>query len=106
MAVLRPSSAASVFARSSHLLLTLSRLLPTRCVGVHLLVAVGVELAPVGVDKILPVRCEVLRDKDPWPDLEEVRSSRRVWYAKGAADEDAKDLEPDKDGSERSILSG
>ena len=78
VAVLRPSNAASVFARSSHLLLTLSRLLPTRCVGAHLLVAAGVELPPVGVAKILPVRCGVLRDKDPWPDLEEVRSSKRV----------------------------
>lgn len=74
-----------------------------RCVGVHLLVAEAVELPPVGVAKILPVRREALRDKDPCPVLEELPSRRRVWYAKGAVDEDAKGFEPDEKESERSI---
>lgn len=75
-----------------------------RCVGVHLLVAEGVELPPVGVAKTLLVRREVLRDKGPCPVLEVFLSRRRVWYAKGPADEDAKGFEPDERESERSIL--
>lgn len=99
-----PSCAASVFARSSHLLLTLSKLLPTRCEGVHLRVAVGVEAPPVGVAKMFPVRCEVLRDKGPLPAVEDVRSRRRVWYANGPADVNGRGLGRGRNESGRSVL--
>ena len=53
---------------------------------------VGVEAPPVGVAKMLPVRCEVLRDKGPLPAVDDVRSRRRVWYANGPADVDGRGL--------------
>ena len=75
------SSIAFSLARSSHLLRTASKLAPIRCDGAHRRVPVGVPV-PFGLNR--PVDCELLRASVPAPPrVEEVRSSRRVWYAKG-----------------------
>jgi hypothetical protein len=66
-------------ARSSHFPRTTSKLLPTRCDGVHLLVLVGVADDPFGFVKIPMPDCELLRDSDPPPPRDEVRSSSLVW---------------------------
>jgi hypothetical protein len=64
-------------ARSSHFPLTASRLLVTRCPGVHLLVAEEFE-DPVGlVVKILLLDCESLRESVPL-EVDDVRSSNLV----------------------------
>lgn len=68
----------SAFARSSHLPRTASRLLPTRCDGVHLLVLAGVT-DPLGLGNIPLLDCELLRESDPPPPREAVRSKSRVW---------------------------
>lgn len=78
-----PSSPAAVSARarSSHLSLTRSQLAPTRWPGVHLRVGV-----PVGELRMALVDCEPARDRDPL--REDVRSSKRFWYANGAPAEE------------------
>ena len=82
----RASSVVSVFARSSHLRIA-SRLCPTRCVGVHLLVFVGVPFDdPVKFESKSLCGVELLRDMEPAREL--VRSKRRVWYANGPVESD------------------
>lgn len=77
------SIASAALERSSHLPRTalISKLPPTRWEGVHLLVALGVEVAllelPVGVDRRLFLACEPARERVPL--REEVRSSRAFW---------------------------
>jgi len=77
----------SALARSSHFPRTASRLLPTRWDGAHLRVVAGVEEDPVVLLNMLPVDRELLRESDPPLPRDDVRSSRRVWYAKGPVEE-------------------
>lgn len=62
--------------RSSHLPRMVSKLPLTRCEGVHLLVAFGVVLSPVGEANIPFLDTEAARERDPLP-RDEVRSRRR-----------------------------
>ena len=72
------SSCNSALDRSSHFPRTVSKLLATRCVGAHRLVALGVPLPPVG-EASTPLRERVpARESDPVPLRDEVRSSNRV----------------------------
>ena len=87
--------------RSSHLPRVESKLFPTRCDGVHFL------LIETGLFELLRIPipdCELLRDSEPPPPREDVRSRRRVWYANGAAAPDLEGLEALEDVEfERSI---
>jgi len=76
--------------RSSHFPRVESKLLPTRCDGVHFL------LIEAGLFELLRIPipdCELLRDSEPPPPREDVRSRRRVWYANGAAIPELEKLE-------------
>lgn len=80
------SRAASAFARSSHFPLTVSKLFVTRCDGVHR--GLGAD-DPFGFARETdpPARArELLRASGLLPLREEVRSRRRVWYAKAPAE--------------------
>lgn len=78
----KSSSPAASLVRSSHLPRVASRLFVTRCDGVHLLVLGGFP-EPVGLVRIPKPDCELLLERELPPPLEDVRSKRRVWYAKG-----------------------
>lgn len=81
---LRPSSAASARARSSHLSRTVSRLVPGRCEGVHRLLAGttgGLEPVPVVVGLTRDVgrdEMDEFREREFVDEREAVRWSRRV----------------------------
>lgn len=79
---LRPSSAASARARSSHLSRTVSRLVPGRCEGVHRLVAGTTGgLEPVVVGLTMDVgrdEMDEFREREFVDEREAVRWSRRV----------------------------
>lgn len=79
-----PSSAASAFARSSHLPRTVSKLFTTRCDGVHRLAACNPFGLASGLEPPARER-ELLRASGLTPLREDVRSRRRVWYAKAPA---------------------
>ena len=72
------SSCDSALDRSSHFPRTMSRLLATRCVGAHLLVALGVPLPPVGEARTPFLERVPARESEPVPLRDEVRSSNRV----------------------------
>lgn len=98
------SSCGSALDRSSHLPRTMSRLLVARCVGAHLLVALGVPLPPVGEARTPLLERVPVRERVPVPLRDAVRSSSRVWYAKGpTALVPVLELE-DETESERSML--
>ena len=87
--------------RSSHLPRVESKLLPTRWDGAHFLL---IEAGLFGLLRIPIPDCELLRDSEPPPPREDVRSRRRVWYANGAAAPDLEELEALEDVEfERSI---
>jgi hypothetical protein len=81
-----PSLSAASRLRSSHLprIVDISKLCPTRCVG---LVGVLEEPDPVLLEESIErLDCGPCRDDtDPARLSEEVRSKRRVWYGRNAA---------------------
>lgn len=83
------SNSASARTRSSHFPRTVSKLPPTRCVGVQRLVPVRVgegDVAPVSTGLAEPTDPdrEGVADRERVATLlrEDARSRRRVWYAK------------------------
>lgn len=89
--------------RSSHLPRTRSTLLATRWVDVHLLGVVDIVEEPVVlVSRLNDDDWELVLANELGPLRDEVRSSKRVWYAKGAGGRAPLDGMEDKD-SVRSI---
>ena len=79
--------------RSSHRPRPMSKLFPTRCEGVHRREVTGSTDDPVVLVRRLTLVCELLRDSELPPPREDVRSNKRVWYAKGAEAPDREPLE-------------
>jgi len=90
--------------RSSHRPRPVSKLFPTRCEGVHRREVTESTDDPVVLVRRLTLVCELLRDSELPPPREEVRSNKRIWYAKGAEASDRVPLEALEDTEfERSI---
>lgn len=62
----------------------MSKLFPIRCEGVHRRGVTEAADDPVVLVRILTLDCELLRDSELPAPREDVRSNKRVWYAKGA----------------------
>jgi hypothetical protein len=87
------SSKRASLERSSHRPRTVSKLFPIRCEGVHRRGVTETTDDPVVLVRRFTLDCELLRDRELPAPREDVRSNKRVWYAKGAEVPDREPLD-------------